>query len=215
MDTARSNMKYIKLVRHGQGYHQIHGLNLLDPHLTEQGRLDALRVNTTAELMISSSMIRTLETAEIIYSNNKLTGPIIVTDLCREGCNLTACNERRPLAELKQIFSSEYFDWSNIQSNLDTMAKTEYRIDKRDEVAVVRSRALRFLKYLEQLSEMNICVVTHQGFIRCILSTILNLDYNHSVPMPQNCSDIAITFSNEVWDLDPTIKDTYIPQVIQ
>ena len=201
-------MKQVIFVRHGEGYHQLppNYLQTFDPELTELGITQAklVKLNWIPNCLVVSPSIRTLQTAEIIAQN--LSCPLIVHEDCREGCNNKLCNHRSSLSILKEKFPSSKFDWSLIVSEEDLLMGTEFRTERKDEVRAVRTRAHGFLLYLSQMIYNNIIVVTHQGFIRCVLSNILELDTEHSVSMPPNCGLVRIAFDGDRWSTDEAFE---------
>lgn len=139
--------KHILLICHCQS--KPLKLSNFDSHLTERGCLEAetLELSIHPEVIIASSLTRTLETADII--RQRYGCKIVVHDGCRERCNLDPYNKRCTITELKTNFPSNYFDWSQLQSN----------------------RSSQFMKYISTRPERNILVITHQSFIQSLIPT--------------------------------------------
>ena len=66
----------IYFIRHAEGYHNLNekSWNIKYPRLTEKGKIQAKnaknKVPSTVDLVLVSPLVRTLETADIIFDKN-------------------------------------------------------------------------------------------------------------------------------------------------
>uniref|UniRef100_A0A2P2KPW5 Phosphoglycerate mutase-like protein 1 n=2 Tax=Rhizophora mucronata TaxID=61149 RepID=A0A2P2KPW5_RHIMU len=200
--------KTIHLVRHAQGIHNVEGEKnydnylseeLFDAHLTPLGwqQVDNLHkhvqecgLNKKIELVITSPLLRTIQTAVGVFGGEWYTDgvnvsplmvanagksnrpavssfncpPFVAVELCREHLGVHPCDRRRNISEYRSLFPA--IDFSLIENDGDTLWMPDTR-EKDDEVA---ARGLKFLKWLWTREEKEIAVVSHSGFLYHALS---------------------------------------------
>ncbi|XP_028777687.1 phosphoglycerate mutase-like protein 1 isoform X1 [Neltuma alba] len=204
--------KTLHLVRHAQGVHNVAGeknheaymsYDYFDAQLTPLGwkQVDHLRAHVQAcglskkiELVISSPLLRTMQTAAGVFGGEAYTDgidapplmkenvghsehaaisslnspPFIVIELCREHLGLHPCDKRRSIHEYRDMFPA--IDFSLIESDEDILWTPDIR-EKDEEVA---GRGLKFLKWLWTRKEKEIAIVSHSGFLFHALSAFGN-----------------------------------------
>ncbi|XP_027354020.1 phosphoglycerate mutase-like protein 1 isoform X2 [Abrus precatorius] len=219
MDTAATQSLYplhrcktLHLVRHAQGFHNVEGeknpeaylsYDLFDANLTPLGwkQVDNLRAHVKAsglskriELVITSPLLRTMQTAVGVFGGEEYTDgidvlplmydnvgdsgrgaisslnspPFIAVELCREHLGVHPCDKRSSITEYQHMFPA--IDFSLIENDEDILWKPDNR-EKNEEVA---ARGLKFLEWLWTRKEKEIAVVTHSGFLFHALSAFGN-----------------------------------------
>ncbi|KAH9605460.1 hypothetical protein KSS87_008331 [Heliosperma pusillum] len=175
--------KTIHLVRHAQGVHNIEGdknykaymkPEFFDAPLTPLGwqQVDCLRKHVQAcglhksiELVITSPLLRTMQTAVGVFGGEGYTGkmdvlplmvanagnsdraaisslncpPILAIELCREHLGVHPCDQRRHIHEYQCLFPA--IDFSQIESDEDVLWKADVRETK----AEVAERGMKFM----------------------------------------------------------------------
>ena len=166
-------MKKLYFIRHGVSQHNVLYHNLgkkvfYDPRypdtkLTPKGVQQSITLSNTwkdiskIELVLCSSLSRTLETARNIFVNMKI--PIFALDILKEfPQGLQTCNKRTE----KGILINDYpeIDFTNVDE-VDTMwnPKREETIDELDQ------RINHFNDFLKQRKETEIAIIGHNSFI--------------------------------------------------
>ncbi|GAV62956.1 His_Phos_1 domain-containing protein [Cephalotus follicularis] len=220
--------KTLHLVRHAQGIHNVEGEKnpdaylseeLFDAHLTDHGwqQVDNLHNHVQAcgllkkiELVITSPLLRTMQTAVGVFGGEGYTDeidvpplmvadagksdhaaisslnrpPFIAVELCREHLGVHWCDKRRSISEYQPLFPA--IDFSLIESNDDILWKSDIR-ETNDEVA---ARGMKFMNWLWTRKEKEIAIVTHSGFLFHTLSAF-GKDCHQSVK-----DEISTHFSN-------------------
>ncbi|GAB4852474.1 hypothetical protein Ancab_016688 [Ancistrocladus abbreviatus] len=220
--------KTLHLVRHAQGFHNVAGekdpqaylsYDLLDASLTPLGweQVDNLRKHVHAtglskriELVITSPLTRTMQTAAGVFGGDGYTDaidvaplmvantgnsnrpaisslnclPFLAVELCREHLGVHPCDKRRSISEYKSIFPA--IDFSLIKNDEDVLWKEDVR-ETNEEVA---ARGMKFMKWLWTRKEKEIAVVSHSGFLFHTLNQFGN-DLHPSVK-----SEISTHFAN-------------------
>lgn len=170
-------MKTVYIVRHGETVGNVTntwqgGDDPLNERGHEQARVVAERLRELPfDLLISSTMVRALETARAIAATTEKA--IIESDLLREWKNPSSLIGQKhsvepgtPMAEYLR-YRTEYFD------------NPEKRFEDEETPTEVKQRARDALGYLASLEEERIVVVTHGNFLRiCIGSVLLAEDLN-------------------------------------
>ncbi|XP_021903765.1 phosphoglycerate mutase-like protein 1 isoform X4 [Carica papaya] len=158
------------------GWQQVHNLR---KHVHASG------LSKRIELVITSPLIRTLQTAVGVFGGEGYTDrmdvlplmvanagnsglaaisslncpPIIASELCREHLGVHPCDRRRNISEYQFLFPA--IDFSLIESDEDTMWMANVR-ETNEELA---ARGLKFMNWLWTRKEKEIAVVTHSGFL--------------------------------------------------
>ncbi|GAB4839093.1 hypothetical protein Ancab_028621 [Ancistrocladus abbreviatus] len=220
--------KTLHVVRHAQGFHNVAGeidpkaylsYDLLDASLTPVGweQVDNLRKHVHAtglskgiELVITSPLTRTMQTAAGVFGGDGYTDaidvlplmvantgnserpaisslncpPFLAVELCREHLGVHPCDKRRSITEYKLLFPA--FDFSLIESDEDVLWKADVR-ETNEEVA---ARGMKFMEWLWTRKEKEIAIVSHSGFLFHTLDQFGN-DSHPSVK-----SEISTHFAN-------------------
>lgn len=220
--------KTIHLVRHAQGIHNVEGEKnykaymspeYFDAHLTQLGwqQVENLRKHVLAsglinsiELVITSPMIRTIQTAVGVFGGAAYTDrtdvlplmvanagdsnraaisslncpPILAVELCREHLGVHPCDKRRSISEYQCLFPA--VDFSLVESDDDIWWKSDVR-ETKEELA---ARGMKFFNWLFMRKEKEIAVVTHSGFLFHTLAGFGN-DYH-----PDLKKEISSHFAN-------------------
>ena len=166
-------MKYLYFIRHGVSQHNVLYNNLgkrvfydaryPDTKLTPKGVQQSITLANTwkdinkIELVLCSSLSRTLETARNIF--NHMNIPIFALDILKEfPQGLQTCNKRTD----KKILINEYpeIDFTNVD-DIDTMwnHEREETIDELDQ------RINLLNEFLKGRKETEIAIIGHNSFI--------------------------------------------------
>lgn len=193
--------KIVHLVRHAQGIHNLvpegtpkTSPELFDASLSTVGweEVDNLREDVHAtgllkriELVITSPLLRTLQTATGAFGGDKVKDgedaapllmvadaknnrdavsslecpPLIAVELCRERLGINTCDKRRNISEYKHLFPA--IDFSLIETDDDTMWTPDVRENDED----LAARGIKFINWLCSRKEREIAVVTHSAFL--------------------------------------------------
>ena len=167
-------MKSLYLIRHGISQHNVLFHNLgkkvfydsrfYDTKLTPEGHEQSILLGKTWEniheidLVLCSSLTRTLETARNIFSS--INVPIIALDIIKEfPQGLHTCNKRSDKKELIQQFPE--IDFSEVVTEEDNLwnDRREETIDELDH------RITSFNSFIKSRKEENIAIISHNSFI--------------------------------------------------
>mmetsp|Transcript_20338 Transcript_20338/g.45597 ORF Transcript_20338/g.45597 Transcript_20338/m.45597 type:complete len:248 (-) Transcript_20338:62-805(-) len=179
--------KLVHFLRHGQATHNVHteykSEANIDARLTELGRQQCADLAATIEslqvdLVVSSPLTRTLQTAQLSFCSQLKAGvPLQAEETARETVNYL-CDTRRPTADLRADFPE--VDFSRIEDEEDAVwakyaakfgdqaAFGELRESVDDES--LAQRATQLMHYLASLQATSIAVVSHRAFLRYIFS---------------------------------------------
>ncbi|XP_021721123.1 phosphoglycerate mutase-like protein 1 [Chenopodium quinoa] len=217
--------KILHLVRHAEGIHNVAGAEkyktspeLLDPRLSPLGweQVENLQKHVHAcglleriELVITSPMLRTMQTAAIVFGgDNHKNGngasplmlengkndhatvsslncpPFLAHELCRERLGVNTCDKRGSISEYKSLFPA--IDFSLIESDEDILWKEDVRESDEE----VSARGMKFMKWLWTREEKEIAIVTHSAFL---FQTLPKFVYNCH---PSTKNEICKFFAN-------------------
>ncbi|KAM1225570.1 hypothetical protein ACFX13_045014 [Malus domestica] len=220
--------KTLHLVRHAQGIHNVEGdkdhaaymsYDLFDAHLTPLGwsqvgnlhkHVQACGISKKIDLVITSPLLRTMQTAVGVFGGEAYTDgidvpplmvanagnsdhpaisslnspPFIAVELCREHLGVHPCDKRRSISEYRPLFPA--IDFSLIENEDDILWTPDVR-ELNEEVA---ARGLKFLNWLWTRKEKDIAIVSHSGFLFHTLSAFGN-DCHPSIK-----SEICTHFAN-------------------
>ncbi|XP_057527126.1 phosphoglycerate mutase-like protein 1 [Amaranthus tricolor] len=192
--------KILHLVRHAEGIHNIEGAEkykrspeMIDPCLSQLGweQAETLRKHVCAsgllqriELVITSPLLRTMQTAAIVFGgdadkngmnasplmvqnakndhteiSSRNCPPFVAHELCRERLGVNTCDKRRSISEQKNLFPA--IDFSLIESDEDSLWNADVR-ESDEELAV---RGMKFMNWLWTRKENEIAIVTHSAFL--------------------------------------------------
>lgn len=160
-------LKTIFFVRHGStpGIED-RRFQEFDTPLSDTGRQQARKAseyfkNQRVDLILSSTMKRASETAEIIKETANLTAPIEYIDLYHEALRPTAIRDKnRDLPEVIEILKK-------LQENF---GNNEWRHSDEENFFDLKNRALKALEYVSTRSEEVILVSTHATFLKVMLA---------------------------------------------
>ena len=161
-------MKKIYFIRHGESEGNVGPIRQTGASsLSEKGKSQAKSVakrcaKLSVDLIISSSMNRATETANIILE--QVAKPIEYSDLFVE--------RRRPSEVLGKPKDSEMAQHAE-KEIFEHFHETGWRFSDEENFDDLKERARKALKYLAERSEENILVVTHGFFMRIIMAYII------------------------------------------
>lgn len=158
--------KYLYIVRHGQSEGNVDQSKAgTDSPLTEQGLREATQIagrfsHLPIEIIVSSTMLRAKQTAEII--SKRINKEIVFNENAIE--KSTSVEERALPYESKERgkFVEMLYDQDDIH----------YRMSTEETFGEAVIRAKNLLETIENIKEENIALVSHGMFIRVLLGVI-------------------------------------------
>jgi broad specificity phosphatase PhoE len=181
-----SNAKIIHFVRHAEGEHNAAAKfnpaaylksDYEDAQITNIGkeqcselRIDVMEKVKHVELLVVSPMSRTMETAELTFPQLIGRIPWIAVENVRERTGRHPCDKRRSLKFYRHRFP--HVDFNEIDSNEDPLYK-KYNFSREPEEDIIL-RAKTFLEWLSKRPEREIIVVTHDGYLRTLLTKVID-----------------------------------------
>lgn len=173
--------KVLHLVRHAQGFHNVDGSVMrteagLDARLTPEGAsqcaaLQALTQSLRPELIVSSPLTRTLQTAQLSFGPQRALSraPMIALESVRETVNFL-CDARRDRSVLASEFTD--VDFSGCPDDADPLwrryekvhgTQAEYSGHREsDDLPNIATRARSAFAWLAARPEKEIVIVSHQ-----------------------------------------------------
>ena len=166
-------MKKLYLIRHGISEHNVlftkYGKRIFydkryyDTKLTDEGVEQSIILGSTwkdinkIELVLCSSLSRTLETARGIFTN--IDVPILALDILKEyPQGLQTCNKRSEKKELIENFPE--IDFTNVD-DIETMWNTE----REESIDELNKRIEELNSFIQGRKETEIAIVGHNSFI--------------------------------------------------
>lgn len=151
------------IIRHAQATHNVaEDYQIFDPPLTEHGIQQAQNIQTNfnnIDLVLTSTSIRTIQTAQNIFPKHKL----YATDLLLEYNTGIPCNSRHPLDIQEKTFPDvDFHSYKVAPLQHETLWHH----------GVERSR--RLISMLKQLNFSNVAIVSHYNFLRHIFIELLS-----------------------------------------
>ncbi len=191
-------IKQIYLIRHGETEWNIKGLSqgaendiCLNDKGVEQSEKTgkylskiAQRNNFNFDMILSSPMIRTMETAEIIKKQINFNEKIITNkNLIEHGVGLLGIG--KTAEELKKDkFYDDFFEQMDKYNQLDIIQKNILNLGEIPEIFINKykiesnkkkyERGHKIIKLLEKTTKNNIIVISHNGMIDILNKIILN-----------------------------------------
>jgi broad specificity phosphatase PhoE len=197
--TAPATAKTVHFVRHGQGFHNLladlsaaSGVQwkqftnspenpyvrpeILDAPLTENGRQQALRLQSTLKSMpapqpqvvVCSPNCRALQTALLAFEPLLSSGtPFVAHEMVREETGVHVCDQRRPTSRQRAEFPQ--IDFSLLTTEEDPL----FSHDRRETKLQVAHRVYRFLEWLADRPEQHVAVVGHSGWLLTLFNAIV------------------------------------------
>ena len=191
------HVKVIHFIRHAEGQHNVHrnynDVCNFDARLTFKGieqceafsmamKWERSNANSSVkhqnhslcDLIVTSTLTRCLQTAELCFPNLRGQVPWVANDLIRETVN-HICDKRRPISEVSAEFP--FVDFANVKEDEDELwNRYETRLgphwtNSREsaELYQVANRGRMFVNWLCQRAERNVVVCSHSAFFRCIV----------------------------------------------
>jgi broad specificity phosphatase PhoE len=117
------------------------------------------------EVVFTSPLVITLHTSSILFKQHCI--PIIASEDIRERYDRHPVNNRQDITQLKELYQS--IDFSEIISNEDLLYNTPDDLEE---------RAKSFIKYVLARPEKCMAVVSHETFLREVLSQFRIPDYS-------------------------------------
>lgn len=210
-------IKEIYLIRHGEtDYNRLKrpmGAEI-NTHLNETGKYQALktgqylydyRLNVPFDIIYSSPMLRTIETATIIKDGVDYMGEIIYDDLLIERTQgkMTELKKKDKI-ELNNFKNSLYtndpiYNKLNEDIILDVIEQ-KFNLGKETNKELATRCELFMMKVLNS-NYNKICVITHGSYITCLLKTIFKIPH---VIYGDNCSISYMTYDEHGFKLITT-----------
>ena len=172
--------KLIYFIRHAEAEHNV-AYNLygesayesqkyMDADITLNGISQAEKLAISMdfipfEVVFTSPLVRTLHTSSILFKQHCI--PIIASEDIRERYDRHPVNNRQDVTRLKELYP--FIDFSEIISDTDMLYNTP------DDLQI---RAKAFIKYVLSRPEKYIAVVSHETFLREVLSQFKIPNYN-------------------------------------
>lgn len=181
--------KKIHFIRHAEGQHNEANAaygddtpvtystpgawDYVDAYLTKRGidqcvtARETLLNGVSPQLVVVSPFTRTLQTAHIMFSGQRI--PFLVHDLCKERSGKYTCDKRRHKMEIIREFGPVYettqdmidFESFGYTSDVDTSWHEE-----REASEDVVSRGTHMMQWLATRPEKEIAVVTHSSWLK-------------------------------------------------
>ena len=162
-------MKNLYFIRHGYALHNFlfwkigtAAYDIRDTQLLQKGIEQATNLGNTwknikdIELVICSPSARTLDTALLIFRNTN--HKIIALDSILEyPLGNEECNRRKDISTLKTLYPQ--VDFSNLK---DEKLPWDF---KKESIDNLHNRQNKFIDWIKNRNEKNICVVNHSSFI--------------------------------------------------
>jgi broad specificity phosphatase PhoE len=164
--------KTIYLIRHAEAEHNvafnIYGETAYESHTFRDADLTLNGINQAEnvefklnvvpfQVVFTSPLTRALHTTSIIFKNQYI--PIIAREDIRERYDRHPANNRKSIDKLKQLYT--FFDFSEITNNEDILYNTP------DDLV---ARTKSFINYLVSRPETVIAIVSHETFLKQLLS---------------------------------------------
>ena len=164
--------KVLYCIRHGTALHNVlfweQGEDVYkkyrDTPLVKKGVDEAKVLGETwedidkIELVIVSPLLRTLQTADNIFSKKDV--PMIALDCVMEySQGLDLCNKRKSIIEYKPCYPK--VDFSHIKDDVET----RWREDKYETVEELNERIKEMIKFIKTRKEIHIAIVSHSSYL--------------------------------------------------
>ena len=164
--------KVLYCIRHGTALHNVlfweQGEDVYkkyrDTPLVKKGVDEAKVLGETwedidkIELVIVSPLLRTLQTADNIFSKKDV--PMIALDCVMEySQGLDLCNRRKSITEYKPCYPK--VDFSHIKDDVDQ----KWREDKYETIEELNERIKEMIKFIKTRKEIHIAIVSHSSYL--------------------------------------------------
>tara|TARA_B100000674_G_scaffold459969_1_gene437617 strand:- start:288 stop:863 length:576 start_codon:yes stop_codon:yes gene_type:complete len=164
--------KVLYCIRHGTALHNVlfweQGEDVYkkyrDTPLVKKGVEEAKALGETwedidkIELVIVSPLLRTLQTADNIFSKKDV--PMIALDCVMEySQGLDLCNRRKSITEYKPCYPK--VDFSHIKDDVET----RWREDKYETIEELNDRIKEMIKFIKTRKEIHIAIVSHSSYL--------------------------------------------------
>lgn len=180
-------MKHLHFVRHAEGTHNVgkdyKSPSNLDAQLTQFGqqqckKLEELTRELDLELVVSSPLTRTIQTAQFGFASVLRRGvPLMVEESCRETVNYL-CDCRRtttalrvdfPSVDFSRIISDEDLVWVKYAKIFgDQQAFPFYR--ESNDPSALTDRIASMFSFLATRPEKSIAIVSHSAFLTYVFN---------------------------------------------
>ena len=176
--------KHIIGIRHGQALHNIigypEGVIYEDTSLTIKGMEQALNaqylLQNTYDIVYCSPLLRTLQTASIIFPNTKI---IALDCLMEYPQNTDLCNKRSDKWLLKKLFQNVNF----------SLISEDNGWNVEDADSHLQAQVHKVRKILKDTKHDNIAIVSHSSWLKFYINGVLkNIENSlpHCIPLPLN-----------------------------
>ena len=178
------------LVRHGQSVANLTKTyaGQLDVPLTEQGCMQAQEIrpilaDISFDRVYSSDLIRAIDTQKLALPGQD--------------------SIRLPLLREINVGSLAGLSFAQAQREYDEQFRQEtaYSCFGGECTQDVRDRAAAFLRLLEEDPCENVVAFSHNGFMCCLLETVLQASVNRTAARSGNCAIHVFEYDGQVWRL--------------
>lgn len=178
--------KNVFCIRHGTAYHNTMFKTMgpkaysiiRDTALTDRGIAEAIQLKDNwkeiknIDLVITSPLLRTLQTTSIIFKDVDVK-KIAIDELLEYPQSEQICNMRSDIDYLNKLFPSISFD--NIYDNVSK--EWEYiDFDEKHEKLKLEKRIENFKKFLSNRDEQNIAVVGHSSYFNYMINNFVDTE---------------------------------------
>ena len=176
------------VIRHGESENNSNKIytGWMQVDLSEKGKRDAetagkLLRNVPFDKIYSSDLIRAMHTADIALSD--------------------CAYEPTPLLREYNVGTLE--GKPGIGSDVKNRDFTPYGGENKD---MIRARVHEFMQRVESLNAANVAAFSHAGWLRMMLSVVLNVEVPHSAIACGNCTVGIFEYKDDNWSLHSWIN---------
>jgi broad specificity phosphatase PhoE len=197
--------KLIHFVRHAEGEHNIAGKvpggylreEFEDAILAPSGQAQCLALANEkallqsmagAQLLVTSPMRRTIQTASESFPHLIGKIPWLAIECIRETTGLHPCDRRLPVSINSKTYP--HVDFSLVEHDNDPLY---HLYNTREPTADVTRRCIEFMTWLQTRSESEIIVVTHSAYLNTLFTSVVGVPHQEYQKF-ENCEIRSCVF---------------------